>query len=164
MVATATERTTAVLNALAGKAQGYVSVRGPLRLIFDRLPTLVRNKAGEVVGVEVMVRLFRGVDEIPIDPHRVIINPPTVPRVNLTYEEGVLDVATGGFIGTGRIVAQKSATKGRAYRRIVGAPDPEAALIEAVWGSVDRVPNAKGWRTKGTVTTVYATPPSAMAP
>ena len=65
------------------------------------------------------------------------------------------------FVGGGRIVAhlERRATKGVAYRRIVGAPDPWAATIEAVWDSVIGVPNAKGFRTRGTVTTVFATAP-----
>lgn len=151
-------RALAVRDAFAGQTKGRVVTRGPLRLIFDELPSLVRNQAGEAVGVSVMVRLFDGLTEIRIDPHRVILNPPTVPRANLTYEVGALD-AENRFVGSGRIVAQKTATKGVAYRRIVGAPDPEAALIEAVWDSIDRVPNAKGFGTRGTVTTVYATAP-----
>ena len=62
----------------------------------------------------------------------------------------------GGLRNTRR---GRRATKGIAYRRIVGAPDPEAATIEAIWDSIDRVPNARGFRTRGTVTTVFATAP-----
>ena len=158
----ARERALAVRDAFSAQAAGFSVQRGTQRLVFDQLPALVRNKAGEVVGVSAMVRLLDGVAEVPIDPVRVFLNPPTVPRVNLTYEEGSVDADGGGFVGTGRIVARKTTTEGVSYRRIVGAPNPRAALIEAVWDSVDLTPNAKGWRTRGTVTTVYATPPGGL--
>lgn len=151
-------RAVVISDAFKLYAEGFEVTKGLRRLVFDQKPQLVRNQLGEAVGVEVMVRLFVGLDEIHIDPHRVIINPPTVPRANLTYEEGSLD-ANGKFVGTGKIVATRTATKGAAYRRIVGAPDPQAALIAAIWDSIERVPNAEGWRTRGTVTTVFATAP-----
>mgnify|MGYP001562264405 CR=1 FL=1 len=83
-------RALAVLDAFAGRST-LVRQRDTRRLIFDQLPLPVRNRKGEIVGVEVMVRLFEGTREIRIDGHRRIINPPTVPRANLTYEEGSLD-------------------------------------------------------------------------
>lgn len=111
-------------------------------LIFDRKPEFILNKQGEIIGVDAMVRLFRDGEEVPIDPHRVIINPPTVPRANLTYFD-VIDNETG-------VVTKE---------RVIGAINPAAAWEEAVWDSVIGMPNAKGWRTRGTVTTVYATAP-----
>ena len=83
-------------------------------------PALVLNGAGEVVGIECWVRLFnRNGVEIHIDPHRMILNPPLVPRKNLTYD------AQGN--------------------RIVGEQDAAAALVEVLWDSIDLTPNAAGW-------------------
>ena len=154
-------RALAIYDAFAGKAAGFTATRGLQRLVFDDLPRIVLDKKGQVWGVEVYVRLFEGLREVPIDGHRIIGNPPLTPRANLTYEEGTLDPVDARFVGGGRIVGhlERRATKGVAYRRIVGAPDPEAALIEAIWDSIDLTPNAKGWRTRGTVTTVFATAP-----
>jgi len=152
------DRAIAVVDAFGVRAAGYTVERGARRLVFDRLPAPVRNGRGEIVGIDVMVRLIQGSTEIPIDPHRIVLTPPTVPRANLRYEEGVLDGA-GRFLGSGRIVAQRLPIKGVAYRRIVGSLDPEAAAIEAVWDSVEGVPNAPGWRTRGSVSTFYATAP-----
>ena len=161
-------RALAIYDAFVGKAAGFTATRGLQRLVFDDLPKIVLDKKGQVWGVEVYVRLFDGLREVPIDGHRVIGNPPTVPRANLTYEVGTLELIQGDddavearFVGGGRIVAhlERRATEGVAYRRIVGAPDPEAALIEAVWDSVIGVPNVRGFRTRGTVSTVFATAP-----
>ena len=166
----ATEKALAVRDAFQSRVVGHVVRRGQhKRLIFDELPVPVLDKNGTVIGVSVMVRLFEGPTEIRIDPHRVIINPPLVPRANLTYEEfqvvggqeidGVVQPVK--VVPTGRIVAHSEwiAMVGMEYRRIVGLPDPEAALVEAVWDSIELTPNAKGWRARGTVTTVYATAP-----
>ena len=156
-------RALAVRDAFAARADGLVIARNQQSLVFDELPRLVLNQRSELVGVSVMVRLFLNGTEVRIDPRRVFLNPATVPRANLTYEEGTLDLlgVEARFVGGGRIVAhlERRATKGVAYRRIVGAPDPEAALIEMVWDSVIGVPNARGFRTRGTVTTVFATAP-----
>jgi hypothetical protein len=48
------------------------------RLVITRAPEVIRNQGGLEVGIEVHVRLFDhdGV-EIPIDPVRRFINPPT---------------------------------------------------------------------------------------
>src|SRR3990167_2299334 len=155
-------RALAVRDAFTARADGLVIARDRQSLVFDEIPRLVLNQRGELVGVSVMVRLFLNGTEVRIDPHRMFLNPATVPRANLTYEEGLLDVEAR-FVGGGRIVAhlERRATKGVAYRRIVGAPDPWAATIEAVWGSVIGVPNAKGFRTRGTVTTVFAAAPGS---
>lgn len=118
--------------------------RGGLMLIFDRKPELILDRWGGVVGVDAMVRLLAANGrELRIDPHRIIVNPPTVPRANLTYVDGPELDKDGKPVKI----------------RVVGAPDPAAAWEEAVWDSVETVPNAKGWRTRGTVTTVYAEVP-----
>ena len=75
-------------------------------------PALVLNGAGEVVGIECWVHLFnRSGVEIQIDGHRLILNPPLIPRANIA-----------------------SMTQ-----------DAAAALIEALWDSLDLTPNAAGW-------------------
>lgn len=105
--------------------------RGDTRLEFYRPPDYILDADGEIVGVDAWVRLYdaRGV-EVRIDPHRRIINPPTVPR------SGIREAPD-----TPRELTVNAAE----------------AFIEAVVDSVQRVPNPKGWRTRGTVTTVFAT-------
>jgi hypothetical protein len=88
------------------------------RLVITEPPGYIRDHDGRIIGVDAWVELFdEHGDEIPIDPHRRIINPPTASR---------------------------------------GDGGPEEALWEAVWDSVTEVPNPAGWRTHGTVTTVFA--------
>ena len=91
--------------------------RNGLVLTYDHQPDFILGKDGAIVGVDAWVRLhgLNGV-EIPIDPHRRIINPPTVHE---------------------------------------GNDDPLEAFMEAVWASVDETPNPRGWRTRGTVDTIY---------
>ena len=152
------EKAQQIAAAVDWRDQPISMQRDGLTLVLDAAPAFIRNRDGVVVGIDAMVRLFDGAREIPVDPHRILVNPPLVPRANLTYEEGSRG-GDGVFVGTGSIATAKTAAKGVAYRRIVGAPDPRAAYFEALFDSVIRVPNAKGWRTRGTVTTVYATPP-----
>ncbi|SET43667.1 hypothetical protein [Nonomuraea wenchangensis] len=93
-------------------------VRGGKRLVFTAEPGYIRSSAGEIIGVDAWVELYdESGREIPIDPHRRIVNPPTVPRS--------------------------------------GEDDPYEAFIEAVWDSVESAPYPRGWRTAGTVTTVF---------
>lgn len=108
-----------------------------LKLVVAKAPEYIVDADGEIVGVDAWVQLFdeRG-RELKIDPHRRIINPPTVPR------SGV------------RMVDR--AEQGRTFKARVVTPDPAAAFWEAVWDSVTETPNPKGWRTRGTVTTVYS--------
>lgn len=110
-----------------------------LKLVVAKAPEFILDAEGEIVGVDAWVQLFdeRG-RELPIDPHRRIINPPTVPR------SGVRLVDTGK-VERGQPVMERQVTA-----------DPMAAFWEAVWDSVEGVPNSKGWRTRGTVTTVFA--------
>ena len=111
--------------------------RDNLRLEIRKAPDFIYDKGGGVVGVDAWVRLFEGDKELRIDPHRRIVNPPTVPR------SGVRRVEDG--------VDEKGKPKFR--REII--QDPVEAFYEAVWDSVIDTPNEKGWRTRGTVTTVF---------
>ncbi|WP_062434996.1 hypothetical protein [Herbidospora daliensis] len=87
-------------------------------LVVDREPELIYGPGGDVVGVDAWVRQFdRAGREVRIDPHRRIVNPPTVHE---------------------------------------GAQDPAEAFYRVVEDSVVGTPNARGWRTRGTVTTVFA--------
>ena len=56
--------------------QRIVDRRGSETLYVDERPHEVFNKAGDLVGVGFVVRLFRRGREVPIDGHRLIINPP----------------------------------------------------------------------------------------
>lgn len=113
--------------------------RDGLKLVVAKAPEFILDDDGEIVGVDAWVQLFdeRG-RELPIDPHRRIINPPTVPRA------GVRLVDTG----------QREHGLPVMARQVTA--DPMAAFWEAVWDSVEEAPNTKGWRTRGTVTTVFA--------
>jgi hypothetical protein len=64
-----------------GRASGQewervVERRGPLTLLIDQRPAEIFNAAGDLVGVDAVVRLMRRGREVPIDGHRIIINPP----------------------------------------------------------------------------------------
>lgn len=109
----------AFVNGRTAQRSGRLErVRDGKRLVFTAEPDYIRNSAGEIIGVDAWVELYDASgNEIPIDPHRRIINPPTVPRS--------------------------------------GADDPVEAFFEAVFDSVDDAPNPQGWRTAGTVTTIY---------
>lgn len=102
--------------------------RGGVSIVFDERPALIRDRAGLVVGVDAMVRVFRGTNEVKVDPHRICINPPV-----MVPDRGV--------------DADGMAT----YRE-----DPAEAYLTWLVESLRDAPNAKGWRTKGTVTTVYS--------
>lgn len=109
----------------SGKTGAFVEKvhESGLRLVVRREPDYILDADGEVVGVDAWVQLFDGDRELPIDPHRRIINPPNIPR-----PEG----------------------------RRATALDPLAAFWQVVWDSVLEIPNESGWRTRGTVTTVFA--------
>lgn len=64
-------------------------------LVFYRRPELISNERGVVVGIECWVRLLdRNGIEIHIDNHRIILNPPTVPRAGIRIDGNhVKDVA-----------------------------------------------------------------------
>ncbi|ADG88895.1 hypothetical protein [Thermobispora bispora] len=131
-------RADAVRNAIAqrwaGNGRKLESVRNGRRLVFTSQPEFIRNATGDVVGVDAWVRLYDGDGkELPIDPHRIIVNPPVIPR------SGIKETVDA---------------KGKATR--VLTPSPYEAFIEAVWDSVESQPNPSGWNTAGTVTTIYA--------
>lgn len=130
---TPAERVAAVL---AGIGQAREQARGRLTLRIVDGPGLVVNGAGEVVGVDAWIRLFDQADgEVRVDPHRILVNPPT----------GVVTDTRRGFdLELGRFVDRKVLV------------DPDAAFWEALWDSVLRTPNERGWRTRGTVTTVFS--------
>jgi hypothetical protein len=91
---------------------------GDGHLVVDREPELIYGPDGDVVGVDAWVRQFdRAGREVRIDPHRRVINPPTVHE---------------------------------------GESDPAEAFYRVVEDSVLTTPNARGWRTRGTVSTVFA--------
>lgn len=124
--------------------------RGGFTLVFDREPALVLDKAGEPIGVDAWLRLYdaKGV-EVPIDPHRVILNPPLHPRSDVT---------------------ETVARDGTRTRKIapVSEQGKREAFYESLWDSVLGQPHAEGWerawRTgRGTVTTVFATAPGGDA-
>ncbi len=51
-------------------------IREDRKLIIEGHPRPVRNGKGVIVGLAVSVRLYEKGIEVPIDPHRVFINPP----------------------------------------------------------------------------------------
>lgn len=110
--------------------------RGGMTMVVTQEPELILNGAGDVIGVDAWIQVFdaKG-QEVPVDPHRRIINPPTVPRAGVTVRENPDDPDSP-------------------IREL--AEDPLEAFWEAVWDSVEEAPNPKGWRTRGTVTTVYS--------
>jgi len=126
---------------LARKPQSgpLTAERNGLTLIFDDDPQLIRDKQANVIGVDAMVRAFRAGNEIKIDPHRICINPPlTVPDGTFT------DVET---LHHGKPVT----TRVPNYRE-----DPWEAYLDWLFANIEEHPAPKGWRTRGTVTTVYA--------
>lgn len=56
-------------------------------LKMDRRPQLVRDRDGRVIGFQIWIRLFRGLTEVHIDPHRMFINPPIQIEDGTTHTE-----------------------------------------------------------------------------
>jgi hypothetical protein len=112
---------------------------GSFRAVIRQKPELLYDKENRVVGVDAWVQLFNDKTgrEIPIDPHRRIINPPTVPRAGISEVDDVDE-------------------QGKPIKRRILAADAKRAFYEAVRDSIESEPNPKGWRTRGTVTTVFA--------
>lgn len=96
---------------------GTVLAKGGLTLVIDEVGLFINHRTQKPTGVDAWVRLFKDGSELPVDPHRIFINPPLI------------------------------------HDRIY---DPRTAFEVILWQSVLNVPNPKGWRTRGTVTTVYA--------
>lgn len=98
---------------------------GQRTLIFTRLPKLIHNKQGGIIGIECWVRVLdRNGVEIKIDGHRRLVNPPLVPRSALTYD-----------VDGSRIVPET----------ITPAMVREA-LVEALSDSILSNPNSSGWK------------------
>lgn len=89
-----------------------------LTLRLKALPAPVLNKQGAVIGIDAWVQLFdvKG-NEIPIDPHRRIVNPPLL-------------VPDGGVGAKGKAT----------YSR-----DPAGAYWAVLWDSVLTNPNPDEW-------------------
>lgn len=91
--------------------------RDGVRIVFDQPPDFIYDREGQIAGVDAWVRAFAPSGrEIRIDPHRRIINPPTMRE---------------------------------------GQSDPLEAFRVAVAQSIRDTPNPRGWRTAGTVDTIY---------
>lgn len=62
--------------------------RGDIEIVFDTAPSLVTHRArGDVVGVEVFVRVFRAGVELDIDNHRRCLPAPTMVPDGTTHTE-----------------------------------------------------------------------------
>ena len=109
-------------------------------ILFDERPTLVRDLDGSIVGIDAMVRVFRGTTELRVDPHRNCVNPPIMVPDGTTYT--VTDPETG-----------------ETYEKKNYALNPREAYLRWLEQTLRDNPNLKGWRTRGTVTTAYATAP-----
>ncbi|MGD9889877.1 MAG: hypothetical protein AB7U18_01110 [Dehalococcoidia bacterium] len=96
---------------------GTVLAKGPLTIVIDEVGLFINHRTQEPTGVDAWIRLFKDGSELPVDPHRIFINPPLI------------------------------------HDRIY---DPRTAFETILWQSVIGTPNPRGWRTRGTVTTVYA--------
>lgn len=114
--------------------------RGSLTVEFDDEPRILSNRAGTGVAVDATIRVFdtRG-RELRIDPHRICVNPPIL-------------VPDGTFTTTKRLL------HGREIEMKVPnlVEDPEEAYLSWLFDSIQQTPAAKGFRTRGTVTTFYA--------
>ena len=96
------ERAELVHAAVAGSwRRGASRERYGRRLVITRRPELIRNRAGEVVGVDAWVELYdeRG-NKVPIDSHRRIINPPTRDRAGAGPVEAFFEALWDSVIET----------------------------------------------------------------
>ena len=109
-------------------------------ILFDERPTLARDRDGTTIGIDAMVRVFRGTTELKVDPHRICINPPIMVPDGTT--SAVTDPVTG-----------------ETYQKKNYKLDPREAYLTWLVQTLRDNPNPKGWRTRGTVTTVYSTAP-----
>lgn len=132
-------RTAEVALTLADIDKGTRITRGDLIIEFDAAPAFIFDKRGNVVGIDALVRVFRGAVELKVDPHRVCVNPPTC------VPDGTTHTAIDEF--------------GVEYEVNNFREDPREAYLTWLEQSIRGVPNAGGFRTRGTVTTVFATAP-----
>lgn len=118
---------------LARKTTDQLTVeRNGLTLVFDATPVV---KGG---SIDATIRAFRDGKELKVDPHRVCVNPP------ILVEDGFTDVEVDNSHG-------KRIARVPTYRE-----DPWQAYLDWLFDSVQTTPNHDGWRTRGTVTTVYS--------
>lgn len=124
-----------------GLAKGTRITRGPYVIEFDDTPRIIANRAGVGVAIDAMVRVFRVRDgvELRIDPHRIFVNPPIM----------VPD-------GTVRTVTRMLHGREIQYEVFNFREDPVEAYVQSIIESIERKPAAKGFRTRGTVSTFFA--------
>ena len=129
-----------ILDTVSGKyrpgTEIYLADSG-LRVVFDAEPQAILDQDGNSVGIDALVRVFDSDRELEVDPHRVFINPPIM-------------VPDGGF----EEYLDKSSNK--TVRIPTYKEDAEAAYLQSLEDSIKQAPNSKGWRTRGTVTTIYS--------
>ncbi len=114
-----------------GKSLPPTLVRGDVTIVFDAPPGLIRNSQGNIIGVDAMIRAFRNGVELVIDPHRIFINPP------VQVPSGVKSVFRGSQVDVMKL-------------------DAVAAFTNILFQSIEETPAPGGFRTKGTVTTVFS--------
>lgn len=131
-------RTDEVVSAVAGIVARQNVVRPSMTLEFQRPPRPVRI-GGALVGVDALVRVWDGAIERRVDPHRIIINPPTMVPDGSTHIEFGPD--------------------GTPYDASNFREDPLEAFMQAVEQSIVTVPAEHRFGTEGTVTTIFATAP-----
>lgn len=139
----ATARAEEVKDTVPDIVQGTSIRRGDLRIEFDAAPQFIMHPvSGEVIGIDALVRVFRGAVELEVDPHRVCINPPTLVPDGTTHTEFTLS--------------------GQPYEVDNFEENPRAAYLTWLEQSLRVVPNVGGFRTIGTVTTLFATAPGGV--
>ncbi len=70
-------RVLAVLDAVSDIEEGTEIKRGKYKFVFQAAPDAICDKQDDIVGVDALVRVYQGKDELKVDPHRICINPPT---------------------------------------------------------------------------------------
>jgi hypothetical protein len=125
--------------AVADIKAGTVERRADFDIEFQEQPKFILDKQGNPIAVDAMVRVYVGGVEQQVDPHRICINPPMLVPDGTTHTEFLND--------------------GTPYEADNFREDPREAYLTWLEQSIRGVPNAKGWNTRGTVTTVFATAP-----
>lgn len=123
-----------------GIVKGTRIRRGPFTIEFDDSPRIITNGAGSGVAIDAMVRVFDTLGrELRIDPHRICVNPPIL-------------------VPDGTVTTQTRTLHGRQYQIDVPGyrEDPLEAYLRWLIESIEETPAAKGFRTRGTVTTFYS--------
>ena len=120
-----------------------------LSIKFLEEPQLIYSKRNnDIIGIDATVNVFSNGVELEVDPHRICINPPTyvkVPIEQATREDIVV------------YEPKQPPEEGFTDKALYALRfDRWAAYKDWLIDSIVRTPNQKGFRTKGTVTTVYA--------